>query len=183
MNRGLPLRKVAAILDIDQAILSKIERGQRKIRRDQVIKLAEFFQYDQKEMLIAYLSDRIIHEVGNEAYAKESLLVAEEQLGYKTVPKAGRKIIISRISQILEQFPGVNKAWVFGSFSRMEEDTFNDIDLAVQTDKGFSYFDLAELQYQLKNILKHKVDIGFIDSIRPEMLKNVRKDLKLIYER
>ena len=33
------MRRVAAFLDIDQAILSKIERGQRKITKEQVIKL------------------------------------------------------------------------------------------------------------------------------------------------
>ena len=40
-NKELPLRTVAAYLDIDQAILSKIERGQRKPTREQVVKLAE----------------------------------------------------------------------------------------------------------------------------------------------
>ncbi|MBA7548547.1 hypothetical protein ES705_41008 [subsurface metagenome] len=60
---GYPLRKVAAFLDIDQAILSKIERGQRKLTKEQVIKLADFFKYNEKEMLITFLSDRIIYEI------------------------------------------------------------------------------------------------------------------------
>ena len=63
---GYPLRKVAAILDIDQAILSKIERGQRKIKKEQVVKLAKFFNYNEKEMLVTYLSDMIIYEIGND---------------------------------------------------------------------------------------------------------------------
>jgi HTH-type transcriptional regulator, competence development regulator len=42
-EKKLPLRKVADYLDIDQAILSKIERGQRFASREQVIKLAGFF--------------------------------------------------------------------------------------------------------------------------------------------
>ena len=53
-KEGYPLRKVAAFLDIDQAVLSKIERGQRKLTKEQVIKLADFFNYDEKEMLITY---------------------------------------------------------------------------------------------------------------------------------
>ena len=48
MGKGYPLRKVAAFLDIDQAILSKIERGQRKISKEQVIKLAEFLREENE---------------------------------------------------------------------------------------------------------------------------------------
>ena len=36
-KEGYPLRKVAAFLDIDQAVLSKIERGQRKLSKEQVV--------------------------------------------------------------------------------------------------------------------------------------------------
>jgi transcriptional regulator with XRE-family HTH domain len=81
-KEGYPLRKVAAFLDIDQAILSKIERGQRKISKEQVIKLADFFKYDKKEMLITYLSDQIIYNIENEEYGKEALKVAEEKIEY-----------------------------------------------------------------------------------------------------
>jgi len=42
-DKELPLRTVAAYLDLDQAILSRIERGQRIATRNQVIKLAEYF--------------------------------------------------------------------------------------------------------------------------------------------
>ncbi len=35
-KEGYPLRKVAAFLDIDQAVLSKIERGQRKLTKEKV---------------------------------------------------------------------------------------------------------------------------------------------------
>lgn len=51
-HHELPLRTVAAYLDIDQAILSKIERGQRKASREQVLKLAEYFKINAEELLI-----------------------------------------------------------------------------------------------------------------------------------
>nr|NQU91618.1 helix-turn-helix transcriptional regulator [Bacteroidota bacterium] len=81
-KEGYPLRKVAAYLDIDQAVLSKIERGQRKLTKEHAIKLAGFYNYNEKEMLIAFLSDRIIYEIGNEEYAKEALKVAEIKIDY-----------------------------------------------------------------------------------------------------
>jgi len=81
-KEGYPLRKVAAFLDIDQAVLSKIERGQRKLTKAQVIKLADFFNYSEKEMLIAFFSDQIIYEIGDEEYAKDALKVAEKKIEY-----------------------------------------------------------------------------------------------------
>ena len=72
-KEGYPLRKVAAFLDIDQAVLSKIERGQRKFTKEHIIKLADFFNYNEKEMLITFLSDRIIHEIGNDRFANVAI--------------------------------------------------------------------------------------------------------------
>ena len=48
--KQLPLRTVAAFLDIDQAILSKIERGQRKASREQVVKLAKYFKVKENDL-------------------------------------------------------------------------------------------------------------------------------------
>ena len=98
LAKGYPLRKVAAYLDIDQAILSKIERGQRRLTREQVVKLAEFFNYDARELLIRYLSDRIIYEVGNDELAKEALRIAEEKMDYEISIGIDRKKIIKKIS-------------------------------------------------------------------------------------
>jgi len=183
VREGYPLRKVAAFLDIDQAILSKIERGKRKIKKEQVVKLAKFFNYNEKEMLVTYLSDLIIYDIGNDKYAKETLKVAEEKIDYKTFKLLDRNKIINRIAETLKQHSEVNKAWIYGSFSRKDDGPGSDIDIAVKTDEGFSYFDLAEIQFQLENALKRKVDVGFIDSFRPQILENVKQDLTLIYEK
>jgi len=183
LEKGYPLRKVAAFLDIDQAILSKMERGQRKIHKEQVIKLAKLFDYSEKEMMVIYLSDRIFYEIGDDEYARDALKVAEEKIDYMAFKALDRSKIIRKITEILKQFPKVSKAWIYGSFSRKDDGPGSDIDLAVKTDDGFSYFDLAEIQFQLENKVNRTIDIGFIDSFRQHILKNVKPDLKLIYER
>lgn len=183
LEKGYPLRRVAAFLDIDQAILSKIERGQRNITRDQVVKLAKFFNYSEKDMMVIYLSDRIVYEMGDDEYAKDALKVAEEQIEYMTFKALDRSKIIKKIVEILEQFPKISRAWIYGSFSRMEDGPGSDIDIAVKTDEGFSYFDLAEIQFQLENEVNRKIDIGFMDSFRQHILENVEQDLTPIYER
>ena len=182
-EKGYPLRKVAAFLDVDQAILSKMERGLRKISKEQVVKLASFFNYDEKKMLLIYLSDQIIYEIGEEKYAVEALKVAEELIEYKTFTPLDRKQIIIKITQILKQFPKVSKAWIYGSFSRKDDGPESDIDIALKTDEGFSYFDLAEIKYQLEEAVKRKFDLGFIDSFKPSILEAVKNDLDVIYER
>ncbi len=82
-EKELPLRTVAAFLDIDQAILSKIERGQRKASREQVIKLAEYFKVKENDLVVAWLSDKVAYEVADEPTALKALQVAEEKVKYQ----------------------------------------------------------------------------------------------------
>ena len=181
-EKGYPLRKIAAFLDIDQAILSKIERGLRKLTKEQVIKLANFFNYNEKEMLICFLSDKVIYEIGNEDYAKEALKAAEEKIAYLAQPKLSRKVIESRIKEYFKKDIRVNRAWVFGSFAR-EEDSFNDIDLMLEfnKNKSISLFDLADIQFKLENITGIKIDIVEKGCIKPFAWENAKNDIKLIY--
>jgi transcriptional regulator with XRE-family HTH domain len=86
-NKALPLRTIAAYLDIDQAILSRIERGQRKATREQIVKLAEYFNVDENDLLIAWLSDKVVYEVADEQIALQALRVAEEKVKYSTIQK------------------------------------------------------------------------------------------------
>jgi len=81
-EKELQLRTVAAYLDIDQAILSKIERGLRKPNRDLVIKLAAYFKVPEKELLLAFLADKVFYEVADEEIGLEALKVAEERVKY-----------------------------------------------------------------------------------------------------
>jgi transcriptional regulator with XRE-family HTH domain len=88
-NQGLPLRKVAAELDVDQSILSKIERGERKATREQIVQIARIFNVDEKELLINYLSDRVLYELKDDDLASEALKVAEQKIKNMTDLKNG----------------------------------------------------------------------------------------------
>lgn len=85
----LPLRKVASMIDIDVAILSKMERGERKLTKEVVQKLAKIYRHDAEELTVLYLSQKIIDEVGEEDLALRAMQVAEEQIKYLT--KANKK--------------------------------------------------------------------------------------------
>lgn len=86
-DKELPLRIVSAYLDIDQAILSKIERGQRKATREQVVKLAEYFKVKENDLLVAWLSDKLVYEVQDEDFALQAMKVAEEKVKYNVKHK------------------------------------------------------------------------------------------------
>ena len=81
-DKGLPLRKVAAELDIDQSILSKIERGERSATKEQIIHIAKIFDVVEKDLLISYLSDKVLYNLINEDFAADALKVAEKKIKY-----------------------------------------------------------------------------------------------------
>lgn len=81
-KKGLLLRQVAALLDIDTAILSKVERGERKATKEQIIKCADILDLDKEKLLIHYLSEKIAYELVDEDVALQTLRVAEERVEY-----------------------------------------------------------------------------------------------------
>lgn len=59
-------RQLAAVLEIDTPMFSKIERGDRRAKREQVITLSQQFKVDEKELLTLWLADKILDAVENE---------------------------------------------------------------------------------------------------------------------
>ena len=83
-KKGLLLRQVAALLDIDTAILSKIERNERKVKKEQIIRLAEILELNKEDLVVQFLSDKILHEIKDEKLGQKALKVAEQRMEYKT---------------------------------------------------------------------------------------------------
>lgn len=79
---GLFLRQVAAEIEIDQALLSKIERGERMPTKDQIVRLAKFYKVDLDETLITFFSDKLVYEVQDEVVALKAMQVAEKKINY-----------------------------------------------------------------------------------------------------
>jgi transcriptional regulator with XRE-family HTH domain len=79
---GISLRKVAVLVDIDIAILSKMERGERRFTKELIIKLAELYNAKADRLIIEYLSDIVSYELKDEAFAIEALRVAEIKVEY-----------------------------------------------------------------------------------------------------
>ena len=87
-EKGLLLRELAASLKIDSAILSKLERGERKPTKEQLIKIAKLLGLDQKELILSWISDKIVYEIADEKYGVEALKIAEKKVEYLKIKKA-----------------------------------------------------------------------------------------------
>ena len=73
-ERELLQRHVSAALDVDNAMYCKIERGERRAKREQVVKLAELLQVESKELLTLWLADQVNAVVANENELANSVL-------------------------------------------------------------------------------------------------------------
>ena len=81
-SKELLQRQLAASLEIDTPMFSKIERGERRAKREQVLKLAELLQTDVNELLTVWLADQVYEIVKDEEIAEGALRVAESTLKY-----------------------------------------------------------------------------------------------------
>lgn len=81
-ENGLPLRKVAAVLDIDPSTLSKIERGERSANKEMIPILAELFNEDVETLGLILLSDKVAYHLRYEENPNEILKVAEKKIKY-----------------------------------------------------------------------------------------------------
>lgn len=112
-NKGLMLREVAQNLGIDQALVSKFESGNRKPTREQVVKLAEILDINKDDLLVSWLKEKIIYEIGDDHLALQAIVLAEEEIKYgltpprkSEVPKSLLPIIeeIDSLKQKLDNF-------------------------------------------------------------------------------
>lgn len=70
---GLPLRKVAAELDIDTSILSKIERNERVATKEMLPTLAKTLDFQDKEIEIEFIKAFILSDLGELKFLKSGL--------------------------------------------------------------------------------------------------------------
>ncbi len=80
---GLILRKVAAIVDIDQSLISKFEKNERIPTKQQITRLADFYKIELKELLIKWYSQKIYDVLEDQEDAIQILKVAEARIAYK----------------------------------------------------------------------------------------------------
>ena len=79
-KQHLLLRQVAAYLEVDTALISKAERGERNLNREQVLKISILLKTSEEELISLWLCDKIIGVVGDDNYALQGMKKAVEKI-------------------------------------------------------------------------------------------------------
>ena len=101
------------------------------------------------------------------------------------LPKAlQRKGLKEKIAGICER-NDITFLAVFGSTVRGEQKKTSDIDIAIEfgKNKQKTLFDLIHVENELTSVFRRKVDLGIFSSLSPYIVDNVRKEMRVIYEK
>ena len=78
-ENGVLQRQLAALLEIDTPMFSKIERGDRRAKRTQVVQLANYFNVDEKELLTLWVADKVLDALEDEdEFKHDAIKVAQD---------------------------------------------------------------------------------------------------------
>ena len=95
-----------------------------------------------------------------------------------------KKSIVNKLKTFFASQP-VEKAWVFGSYSRGEETKESDVDILVRFDGStqMTLFKYAGLVNSLQKLLRKNVDLVEEEQLKGFAKESVEQDKILIYER
>ncbi|MEA5080022.1 MAG: helix-turn-helix transcriptional regulator [Dysgonamonadaceae bacterium] len=79
-SQQIPQRQLAAVLEIDTATYCKIERGERKAKREQVVTIANTLKVSEEELLTLWLADQVYSVLRYEQNVSEILNVVQENI-------------------------------------------------------------------------------------------------------
>lgn len=80
-QKRLLLRQLAASMEVDTALISKIERGERNATKEQVLKISKFLNVDEEELLALWMADKI-----------EATIVQEPEVAYRAMKIVKNKL-------------------------------------------------------------------------------------------
>lgn len=84
VQKGLKIRELAQLLEVDSSLVSKFESGVRKPTREQIIKIAQLLDLDAHDLLVDWLSGQVVEQIGYGNFALEVLSLAEDKVKYFT---------------------------------------------------------------------------------------------------
>jgi len=180
---GKTLREVAAYLEIDQAILSKMENGKRPVTKDVLRQLAKLYRKDIQELNKVFLAEKLYKQLEYEDDALSILKLLEKQVVYKTKHDSEKEQIKKTVETYFTKQDVVQEVSLFGSFVRNEETAKSDIDLLIQfvAKKKISMFDILKMQHELEELLNRKVDLIEEGQLKPLAALEVVREKEVVY--
>jgi Fic family protein/DNA-binding XRE family transcriptional regulator len=106
-EKGFKTRELAHLMKIDQALISKFENGTRKPTREQVAKLAQILGLDYEALLISWLKEKILYEIGEDELALKAMYLAEEHIKYNS--NFTRQPLSKNLQSLLDEIDLIKK--------------------------------------------------------------------------
>ena len=76
-------RELAAKLDIGEGFLSKVENGQKPLKREDLVRLSKLFKVKHSELETLWLANKVYGLVKGESNGLDALKVAEQEIKYR----------------------------------------------------------------------------------------------------
>ncbi len=181
--KKLSLRDVSSLLDLDVAIISKLERGERAFNKKLIIAFSTLYQLDVKQLLAIFYADKLLKDIDDDEIVLDAIRLAEESVQYRTNKKESNAKLFSQIKRFFDVDKRVKRAWLFGSVSRGEATNDSDIDIMIEFNKRkkYSMFDLIDIAHTLEKKIKRKVDLSEKGTLYDFAKKDAEKDIIQIY--
>lgn len=146
------------------------------------------------------LKEEFKNIVDNEGYDVSKVIIASIKdickrgkiplnlYSYLGVRKKENKVSMPAIKKALQEIlekaykDKIDKAYLFGSYSRGEETSDSDIDIRLVTKGEFTLFDLSDISSSLSEKLKKEIDLITSGNLDKSFLEELKKDEICIYE-
>lgn len=117
-QKGIKTRELAQMMQIDQALISKFENGTRKPTREQVKKLAQALSIDFDTLMIAWLKEKILYEIGSDDLSMRAMAMVREEIenNYAVQKSSISKSLQTVLDEIDVLKNKLNKYRAFDSF-------------------------------------------------------------------
>jgi predicted nucleotidyltransferase len=88
----------------------------------------------------------------------------------------------SKLQSVCEKY-GICFLGIFGSYARGDFSRNSDLDLLVRFRERKSLLELVRIEREISKLLGMRVDLLTERSISPYLIKAIKKDLRVIYDR
>ena len=183
-DKQLPLREVSAALGIDQAIISKLERGQRRATPEQVQKLAAYYQADPVELMNHWLSDRIAGLLQNHEQALQALEMARHKVLQQAGERYDRESVFHQVYNIFRR-SNHRRVWVFGDYANGTNIMSRHLHVLVEPGgpEGLGPQQQQSLRQRLQQATRLKVSLHTREAGTPLPMQVSENQLILIWQR
>ena len=107
-QKNIKTRELAQLIGIDQALISKFENGTRKPTREQITKLAQVLEIDYETLMVLWLKERILYEIGDDNLALKAMNMVSEAIENSYISR--KSIISTDLKTILDEIDTLKAA-------------------------------------------------------------------------